>query len=221
MNLKWQLLFLLSGSLWMAACTATGGETAMTPPSLVMQTIQNDDYSLQYPGAVTYYENERPSADGVTAPLPDSISLQGDNYLLTLTTFALEEDGSLTEFIESHQECIDLPAGEPTAVGNLAAMKFADTPCGLSGTTYFYALASNLGFRFSIETADSFSAVQAEVQPILDSFVSKIEPPTIIQVNHARISFSYDPALLGDTTIQEIDATADQSMFEQPSPGRK
>lgn len=212
-------IFLCIVILLLAACTATGGDEAVNTSSTpVLQTVQNDNYSLQYLGDLTYYENERPSADGVTAPLPNSISLQDDNFILTLTSFALNPGSSLPAFIESHQECIALPTGDATAVGNLAAMMFADTACGLHGTTYFYAVSGNLGYRFSIETADSFSAVQADVQPILDSFVSKIEAPTNIQVNHAGISFSYDPTLLGDINIQEIAATADQGMFEQPSP---
>jgi len=97
-------------------------------------------------------------------------------------------------------------------------MIFPDTPCGLSGTTYLFAMVDNSGYRFEIETADSFATVQSEVQPILDSFHSATKPPTNVQIEYNGITFTYDPTLLGETNIQDVSATADQDMFGMPTP---
>lgn len=166
-----------------AACT-----TAVVTEAPSLQTFENEHFSVQYSQDLTLYENERPSADGVVAPLPDSIALQGSSFLLTLTTFDIDPGSSLSSFIDSHQECAALLPGQPTAVGNLPAMQFPDTPCGLTGTTYIYAVGGDTGFRFAIESADAYAAVKDEVQPILDSFTggqpqaraNKLNPPALL-----------------------------------------
>jgi hypothetical protein len=45
-----------------------------------------------------------------------------------------------------------------------------------------------------------------------------VETSTGTQVDHNGLTFTYVPALLGDVNIQDIAATANQALFEQPSP---
>jgi hypothetical protein len=56
------------------------------------------------------------------------------------------------------------------------------------------------------------------VQPILDSLQAATVPSSTTEIEHNGISLSYDPALLGQASIQDVPATADQGMFDQPTP---
>ena len=164
MNTKQLFAGLLLIISLLVGCTPPSGDTAVptaitieeqvTPDateaaSTDLQTYQDGRFLLQYPSDLTFYENERPSADGELASLPDSIVLQHSNFLLTLTTFTIAENTRLSDFIDGHRECADMLPGLPTTVGKLAAMLFADTPCGLSGTTYLFAVAGDTGRQSS------------------------------------------------------------------------
>ncbi|MCA9874015.1 MAG: hypothetical protein KC441_10175 [Anaerolineales bacterium] len=238
MKHKWivfTLICLLGGLL--AACTPSGGsaETAVlsatavpTPihsvPDSTNQTVyEGSQFSLSYPITATFYENEQPSADGVIAPPENSIALQDNGFLLTVTTFEIAPGTALSDFIDSHLECIEVSGsgGQSIQLGNLEARLYPDTLCGLNGITYLYAVQGGNGYRLAIESSDAFATVQPSVQPILDSFQAVAVPTAAVslrQVEHNGISLSYDPALLGDVNIQENLATADQGMFEQPTP---
>lgn len=63
-------LFVLFLIVFQAACTP-----AAEQGTVIEKSYEDDRFSLQYPGDFTLYENERPPADGVTVPLPDSIAL--------------------------------------------------------------------------------------------------------------------------------------------------
>jgi len=229
------ILFLLL-VLLLSACTAQGSATTAAVPTyepsvspIPTQTAptethsgemayKGDGYTIQVEDGLTLFENERPSVDGVITPLPDSVALQDDNFILIITTFDIEEGIRLADFVNSNQECMNISPGMPTTVGNLAAMIFIDTPCGMYGTTYLYALAGNIGFRFAVESPESYADIQADVQSIMDSFQSTTPPPASVHIEHDGISLTYDPTLLGDHVIQDISATADQGMFEAPTP---
>lgn len=231
--------FLLSGLL--AACTTTGGftdtavlpTTATTATAVATATPSERDpidelvyagsrFSLSYPATLTFYENERPSADGVLAPLENSIALQDSSYLLTVTTFDLAPGTTLTVFIDGHVDCLEVTGsgGRAATLGSLDARLYPDSLCGLSGITYLYAVDGRTGYRVAIESNNAFAAVQPAVQPILDSFQA-VDAPTTTgtrRIEHNGISLSYNPALLGDVNIEDAAATANQGMFDQPTP---
>lgn len=220
-----QILFvwlLILGGL-LVACTTPGVSSSTVEPDPSTQLVyEGSRFSLSYPITATFFENERPSTDGVMAPLENGIALQDSGYLLTVTTFDLVPDASLTDFIDSHLECLEVSSsgGQSAQLGNLQARLYPDTLCGLNGITYLYAVQGGSGYRLAIESSDAFATVQPAVQTILDSFQAAEVPVTasVRQVEHNGIRFSYDPALLGDVNIQENAATADQGTFGQPTP---
>ncbi len=239
MKAKPKFLGLLLVASWLlAACTANSSETAVTIPAsneaaTAVPTLTHSEpdptnqlvyegsrFSLQYPITLTFYENERPSADGVVASLENSIALQGSSFLLTVTTFDVAPGTTLADFIDSHVECLEESGsgGQPAALGSLEARLFPDTLCGLNGITYLYAVQGGTGYRLAIESSDAFAIVQPTVQPILDSFQAVTAPSSTTAIEHNGISLRYDPALLGLANIQDVPATADQGMFDQPTP---
>lgn len=238
MNLKMKILAVLTLGLLLASCTtsktsnsgltsgdqgiatAAATDTASPPTVAAMQSYENDHFSLQYPGALTLYENERPSADGLVFPLDNSMAVQGSDFLVTVTTFELLPGTSLGSFIDSHTECLEVNSsgGQTTTIGNLEGKLYTDTACGLAGSTFFFGLQDNTGYQLVVEAGEPYTAVQANIQPIFDSFQAANQPIDSRPIEHNGISLAYDPALLGDPDIQEVAASADQGMFGQPAP---
>lgn len=212
----------------LAACATVGDETAVPTVSdseldVADQRIyEGTRFSVRYPTGLTFYENERPSADGVMAPLEGGIALQGDDFLLTVTPFDIQPGVLLTDFIDDHAECSEVSStgGQPAVLGNLTARLYLDTLCGLNGITYLYAVQGSTGYRLAIESSEAFASLESAIQPILDSFQAEDRRPItrVTEVEHSGISLRYEPALLGDVTIQDVAATADQGMFGGPTP---
>lgn len=196
------------------SATATPSPTAEAPTET---RYQNDLFSLDVGSGVTLFENERPLGKGLTTPLPDSIVLLADTFMLTLTTFDVAEGQRLADVIDTHRPCANLGLGRPVTIGNVPAMMFSDAPCGLSGNTYFLAVHGRAGFRFLIEAADSFATIEKDVRPLLDSFTALGHAPSSMDIDHDGISFTYDPKWLGEVEIQQVPAAA-QGSFDRPTP---
>lgn len=70
-------------------------------------------------------------------------------------------------------------------------------------------------------TGDSSIDSAPEVTPIITTALPESttnSPTTQSQVQHNGIAFTYDPTLLGDVSIQDVPASADQGMFGEPTP---
>lgn len=174
--------------LFLAACNPGAATPAQLPsvvPSYESSTRpaqanwrsyydQNGAYTIQYPGDLTLFKNERPSIDGVVALAENTISLQGEDFLLVITFFDLNGASALGDFVDSYSECFEVSgtSGRPTMIGSLEARIYPDTLCGLNGITYLYTIQGTKGYRFTIETAASWEAIRTDLQPILDSFAS-------------------------------------------------
>lgn len=201
MNLTEKILVFFSLSLLLAACAVNGAsittpssevhpatlETATaTEESTVFQIYKSNRFSIEYPNELAFYENERPSVDGVMAPLQNSITLQASGFLLTVTTFDIAPGTTLANFIDGHLECLEVNStgGQSATLGSLDAKLFPDTLCGLNGITYLYAVQGGTGYRLTIESGDDFAFVLSAVQPILDSFQVVETPLSTAEIVH-------------------------------------
>lgn len=217
-----QLLFislLLLTGCFVPVKTESGPSPTPTPTMAAPQETryQNDLFSIDIGSGVTLYENERPLGNGLTTPVPDSIALLADNYLLTLSTFKVDTEMRLADVVESQKPCADLGLGRPVTIGNLPAMIYSEAPCGLSGNTYLFAINNGTGFRFVIEAAEPFAVIESDIRPLLNSFSAAGQPPSIVRIEHDGISFFYDPKWLGEVDIQQVPA-AGRGGFDEPSP---
>lgn len=230
-NLKKKMFVLFGLSLLLAACTANGDSimttssevhpamtvtATITEENRVLKTYQNDRFTIEYPGELTFYENERPSVDGVITPLENSIALQGPDFLLTISAFNIAPLTSLREFIDGNVECLEVSssAGQPATAGNLQGKLYPDTLCGPIGVTYLYAVQGFTGYRFAIESSAAFATLQPGLQTILDSFQAVEAPSYSAEFEQNGISLSYDPAWLGDRIVELMDATGNTWLLD-------
>lgn len=184
-------LVLLMLSALLASCTAimTSAESAGLAPlptgipvtglsvdsSYQDYQSENGHFSLQYPNTAIFYENQQVSVDGVISPAENNIAIQDtsiDGSVLNLTYFTLPNDTTLSDFIHLESDCLELSSltGQSFSLHDHEALLFPDTNCGPYGTTYIYTIAGNMGYRFTIETHENYSAASDFIDPILKSF---------------------------------------------------
>ena len=149
----------------------------MSPVEAYSQGYQSESgyFCLQYPSTSIFYENQHISVDGVVSPADNTIAIQDtsiDGSVLSLTYFTLPDDTALADFIRLENDCLELSssAGQSFSLEGHEALLFPDTNCGPYGTTYIYTTAGNMGYRFTIETHENYSAAAGFIDPILKSF---------------------------------------------------
>jgi len=132
-------------------------------------------FSLRYPNTAIFYENQRVSVDGVVSLAENTIAIQesaNGGPVLSLTYYELPSNTSLTNFVRSEKECAELAnlTGQSFSLNGHSALLFPDTNCGPYGTTYLYTIIGNMGYRFTIESYENYSATGQFTSPILNSF---------------------------------------------------
>jgi hypothetical protein len=149
-------------------------EAAEDNSSWLSYTSPSGDFSIRYPAQATLFEDEVPSADGVLAPAPDTIAIQPADraFTLVISSFVLPPGTTLPEFVHTHSECVEVTAekGQAYALGDLDFLLYPDTPCGLAGTSYYYTLAGDMGYRLAVASSLPLESVQGDVEAILQTF---------------------------------------------------
>jgi hypothetical protein len=141
---------------------------------------ENGQFSLQYPNSAILYENQQTSVDDVVSSAVNTIAIQDisfDGSVLNLTYFTLPDDTTLADFIRLENDCLELSslAGQSFSLQGHEALLFQDTNCGPYGATFIYTTAGNIGYRFTIETHENYSATAHFLDPILSSFQTYTE----------------------------------------------
>lgn len=159
------------------AALPTGITVTDQPVDSSHQVFQSEDgqFSLQYPNTAIFYENKQTSVDGVLSPAESTIAIQdtsNDGSVLILTFYSLPGNTSLLDFIRDENDCLELSSltGQSFSINKQEALLFPDTNCGPYGTTFIYTITGNMGYRFTIETNENYSATAPFTDPILDSF---------------------------------------------------
>lgn len=149
-------------------------EAAGLTSSWLSYTGPSGDFSIHYPAQATLFEGEVPSADGVLAPAPDTIAIQSADrtFTLVISSFVLPASTTLPEFVHTHSECVEVTAesGQVYALGDLDFLIYPDTLCGLAGTSYYYTLAGDMGYRLAVASSLPLESVRDDVEAILQTF---------------------------------------------------
>ena len=165
----------------------TGITVTDQPVEASSQVYLSEDgqFSLQYPDTAIFYENQQVSVDGVLSPAENTLTIQdtsSDGSVLSLTYQSLPDNTSLADFIRTENDCMELSrlAGQSFSLQGYEAMLFPDTNCGPYGTTFIYTIVGNMGYRFTIETHENYSATAEFSDPILESFQTYAADVTIV-----------------------------------------
>ena len=158
------------------------GTISTTRPSEASPTSAADDlktyiaqeagFAIQYPADDELFVGARPSADGVLAPVPHSITIvhpPPPNFQLSIEYSARAEASSLAEFIAEDDCDMGDAIGEEILVAGKLGLLFPDTPCGPYGSSRLYLIHEGSGYRFVVETHENYATVRDLVLSLLST----------------------------------------------------
>lgn len=190
----------------------------MVAPSTTDNELLNyqGGYRIVLPPTATIYQNQKPSVDGVLAPMADTLIIQTAEYIFALTHVSIEAEIPLAHFVDDASECmmVNSEMGQLRTIGARSYLFFPDAPCGPSGITYFYTIddsqGSNLqggdswGYRISVEANVPYRDVATEVATILQRFLPLHHSSRPIDV--VREHVPAPSGALSDEMVQEATA---------------
>jgi hypothetical protein len=137
-------------------------------------TSAGGHFTIQYPADYAFYENQRPSVDGLVVVAPQTVAVykvSDPSFILSIEYKQIEEGLSTEAFAQQDDSCVASSSQKAEIIlDGKPAIQYIDTPCGPYGSTVIYLAHGALGYRFTIEAGTDYRSIEGLVQPILDTF---------------------------------------------------
>ena len=200
--------------------SATASPSA-TPLPLLTYGTDDGRFTIQYPQGYVLYIGEKPSVDGVLAPLPNGIAIlskTSPNFVLSLMPVEPDTPTSL-EALASQDDCkLDPSQGQELVIASERALLFPDTPCGPFGMSIVLLMHGGDAYRITVESHSSYPEVSAWVLELLSTILwgpsGDTTSPPVFAWDRARVddaqllSPSEGWALVGGSLLFTSDAGA-------------
>ena len=150
---------------------------AQPAEDLIEYVVEGGSYAIRLPADAKVHKNERPSVDGVTIAMTNTLAVQSATYTLSITHFEIPAGTPLHRFVATQSDCVDVRADNGTfmTIGGTYLLSYIDTHCGPAGTSYFYTVTHLRGYRIAVEFNGPFAQIKGQVDEHISNFT--IIPP--------------------------------------------
>lgn len=136
----------------------------------VEYVVEGGNYSVRLPATATIYQNERPSVDGVSVSISDTLTVQTATYVLAIRHYNVWNGTPLHKFVQDHTQCIEIDkGGELIRLNRMSFLFYTDTNCGPLGSSFFFQVVGNKGYRVAVESAAPYVEIEDEIEAILST----------------------------------------------------